>query len=144
MDEFNQNMPGERVKNVQLLSYPTYEDRNDEELLKEYEELLALRSEVLKALEEARNAKVIGSSQEALVSLPLSNELTKRYSLSDLAYIFVVSEVKLSQSDKIEVIHHPGIKCDRCWNYFDDAIDMGDETHLCPRCLEVLKKNGQI
>ena len=144
MDEFNQNMPGERVKNVQLLSYPTYEDRNDEELLKEYEELLALRSEVLKALEEARNAKVIGSSQEALVSLPLSNELIKRYSLSDLAYIFVVSEVKLSQSDKIEVIHHPGIKCDRCWNYFDDAIDMGDETHLCPRCLEVLKKNGQI
>ena len=144
MDEFNQNLPGNRAKNVQFLSYPTYEDKDDEILAKEYEKLLNLRSEVLKALEEARNNKIIGSAQEALIYLPKNNELINDYSLEELAYIFVVSEVKFTDNDKVEVIHHPGIKCDRCWNYFINAVDMQDGTHLCPRCLEVLKKNGNI
>ena len=136
MDEFNNNLPGERSANVQYLDYPKYEDRDDSDILKEYDELLAFRSEVLKALEEARNNKVIGSSQEALVLLP-SSEVSKRYSLKELAFIFVVSEVKYS--DKLEVLHHPGHKCDRCWNYSDDAELQEDGTYLCKRCKEVLK-----
>ena len=136
MDEFNNNLPGKRSKNVQLLDYPKYEDRDDLNILKEYDELLLLRSEVLKALEEARNNKIIGSSQEALVLLPES-EVAKRYSLKELAFIFVVSEVKYS--NKLEVIHHPGHKCDRCWNYSDDAELQEDGTYLCKRCGEVIK-----
>ena len=136
MDEFNRNLPGQRVENVQFLDYPKYEDRDDSDILKEYDELLSLRSEVLKALEEARNNKVIGSSQEALVLLPES-EVSKRYSLEELAFIFVVSQVK--NSNKLEVLHHPGHKCDRCWNYSDDAELQEDGTYLCKRCKEVLK-----
>ena len=137
MDELNKNLPGERKENVQLLDYPTYREENAA-LLAEYEELLNARSEVLKALENARNEKVIGSGQEALVYLPKENVLTSKYDLKELANIFVVSEVKLVDDKEIKIIHHEGHKCDRCWNYEDDAILQEDGTYLCKRCNEVI------
>ena len=138
MDEFNNNLPGERSKNVQFLDMPKYREV-DEKLLKDYEDLLTLRSEVLKALEEARNNKVIGSSQEALVKLDSNNDIAKQYDLDELANLFVVSEVKWS--DKLEVIHHPGTKCDRCWNYSDVVSTEEDGSHLCHRCVGVVHKH---
>ena len=137
MDEFNNNLPGKRSHSVQLLDYPSFKDE-DKKLLEEYDSLLALRSEVLKALEEARNNKVIGSSQEALVYINKNNELLKVYSLSELASICVVSEVKVSEDDSIRVIHHQGVKCDRCWNYSDEVSSEEDGSHLCHRCQEVV------
>ena len=137
MDEFNNNLPGKRSHSVQLLDYPSYKDE-DKKLLEEYDSLLALRSEVLKALEEARNNRVIGSSQEALVYINKNNELLKVYSLSELASICVVSEVKVSEDDSARVIHHPGVKCDRCWNYSDEVSTEEDGSHLCHRCQEVV------
>ena len=138
MDEFNNNLPGERSKNVQFLDMPKYREVDDK-LLKDYEDLLNLRSEVLKALEEARNNKVIGSSQEALVKLDSNNDIAKQYDLDELANLFVVSEVKWS--DKLEVIHHPGTKCDRCWNYSDVVSTEEDGSHLCHRCVGVVHKH---
>ena len=138
MDEFNNNLPGERSKNVQFLDMPKYREVDDK-LLKDYEDLLTLRSEVLKALEEARNNKVIGSSQEALVKLDSNNDIAKQYDLDELANLFVVSEVKWS--DKLEVIHHPGTKCDRCWNYSDVVSTEEDGSHLCHRCVGVVHKH---
>ena len=137
MDELNKNLPGERKENVQLLDYPTYREENAS-LLAEYEELLNARSEVLKSLENARNDKVIGSGQEALVYLPKDNILVNKYTLAELANIFVVSEVKLVDDKEIKIIHHPGHKCDRCWNYEDDAIEQEDGSYLCHRCNEVI------
>ena len=137
MDELNKNLPGERVENVQLLDYPTYREENLE-LLKEYDELLAVRSEVLKALENSRNEKVIGSGQEALVLLPKDHPILEKYSLKELANIFVVSEVRLSEDKEVKILHHPGHKCDRCWNYEDDAIEQEDGSFLCHRCHEVI------
>jgi hypothetical protein len=31
--------------------------------------------------------------------------------------------------------HAPGIKCQRCWTYFDD----GGDPELCPRCRAVVR-----
>ena len=137
MDELNKNLPGERKENVQLLDYPTYRAEN-KSLLEEYERLLASRSEVLKALENARNEKIIGSGQEALVYLPKDFPINNQYTLDELAKIFVVSEVKLTEEKEIKVIHHPGHKCDRCWNYEDEAISQEDDSYLCHRCQEVI------
>ena len=139
MDEFNKNLPGERKENAQLYDFPKAEEINEESLLKDYEELLNFRSEVLKVLEESRNNKVIGSSQEALVLLPKDLEILKKYSLKELAKVFVVSEVKLSEEKEIKVKHHEGHKCERCWNYEDDAILEEDGTYICHRCKEVVK-----
>ena len=146
MDELNKNLPGKRVYNAQLLSYPHPEmdKKVRESLLKDYADLLAFRGDVLKNLEEARNNQIIGSSQQALVKLPKEGKyvnLTNKHTLSSLAKCCVVSEIKLFdelKDNQIEIIHHQGKFCSRCWNYEDDAIIQEDGTYLCKRCQEVI------
>ena len=144
MDEFNRNLPGERKWNSQLLDYakPILDESERKELLPQYDSILKLRENILKKLEEARNNKVIGSSQEALVFLPEKAYLPyeKMLSLKDVATICVVSEVQLVDEDEIKVIHHPGHFCERCWNYESDAIEQEDGTYLCKRCQKVVGK----
>ena len=156
MDEFNNNLPGRREKNVQLLNYPKHRifGGKEEKLNAEYELLKNLRSDVLKTLEEARNNKVIGSSQEAIVELAIINEKEQYNALlqdideKQLAKIFVVSEVKVKEDldapvlgvAKVKVEHHKGHFCERCWNYEDDAVLQEDGTYLCKRCQEVIDK----
>ena len=152
MDEFNRFMPGKRAKNVQFLDYPVADNKDDSSLLEEYDELIALRGDVLKALEEARTLKVIGSSQEAHVYLQVKDDkvksLLEKYSLEDLAKVFVVSEVSLEDSgdlkdyevSKVSVKHHEGKFCSRCWNYSKLALIQEDGTYLCPRCQKVIHK----
>jgi isoleucyl-tRNA synthetase len=152
MDEFNKNLPGSRAKNVQYLDYPAYKEEDDSSLLEEYENMLRLRSDVLKALEEARNLKVIGSAQEAFVSIAILDnkvkEVASKFSLEELANLFVVSEVELKETNgqkeyevsKVEVKHHDGKFCSRCWNYSKLTIIQEDGTYLCPRCQKVIHK----
>ncbi len=152
MDEFNKNLPGVRVKNVQYLDYPSFKEEDDSSLLEEYENMLRLRSDVLKALEESRNLKVIGSAQEAFVSIAIKDskvkEVASKFSLEELANLFVVSEVELKETNeqkeyevsKVEVKHHEGKFCERCWNYSRLAIMQDDGTYLCPRCQKVIHK----
>ena len=144
MDEFNRNLPGKRIWNPQLLDYPKchLDAKSRATSLSLYEKILSLRENILKSLEEARNNKVIGSSQEALVSLPKDaiKDLKDALSLKDIATICVVSEVKETDDKDISVIHHPGHFCERCWNYEDDAIVQEDGTYLCKRCQKVVGK----
>ena len=150
MDEFNNNLPGERKSNPQFLDYPKKEDVN-EELLKEYDNFKLLRDDVLKALEAARNNKVIGSAQEAHVYISLIDnnsqfkELLASLDKELLAKMFVVSEVSLKDNNgeaykvlKVEVVRHSGHFCERCWNYDDNGIKQEDGTYLCPRCNKVI------
>ena len=149
MDEFNLNMPGERVSNPQYLDYPKAQEVN-ENILKEYETFKLLRDDVLKALEDARNNKIIGSAQEAYVSIKFNNDEIKSLFLSFPEKLrkqaFVVSDIKEEDNDggeyqysQIKVIHHPGHFCERCWNYESDALEQEDGSYLCHRCAEVVK-----
>ena len=156
MDEFNRNMPGERKDNVQLLDYPKRRELGEDSKLldKEYELFLQVRNDVLKALEMARTAQVIGSSQEALVELEVvdkKDEIAKLFESlgkEQLAKLFVVSEIKVLDKVegeqltllKVKVSHHQGHFCERCWNYEDDAVEQEDGTFLCKRCQEVVFK----
>ena len=149
MDEFNKNMPGERVSNAQYLDYPKAHAVN-EAILNEYETFKLLRDDVLKALEAARNEKIIGSAQEAYVSIKFNNDKVKELFNSLPVAIrkqsFVVSDIVEEDNDgevyknsQIKVIHHKGHFCERCWNYEDDAVLQEDGTYLCKRCNEVVK-----
>ena len=155
MDEFNRNLPGKRADNVQLLDYPqkVVLGPDSAKLDEEYNLFLSLRNDVLKALENARNNQIIGSSQEGYVEIELVNEKDKLTSLikeigeDQLAKLFVVSEVKILDKDdgelinlvKVKVEHHKGCFCERCWNYENNAIKQEDDTYLCKRCQEVVK-----
>jgi len=152
MDELNKNMPLNRKANVQYYDYPKVSPVN-EDLLKEYEVLKSIRSDVLKALEEARNEKIIGSAQEAFVAIKFKDgnspeaRLFKSLDTKKASALFVVSEIREVENSgkeyeisKVEVKHHTGHFCERCWNYEDDAIVQEDGTYLCKRCNEVINK----
>jgi isoleucyl-tRNA synthetase len=111
--------------------------------------LRSVRDEVLKALEEARANKLIGTGLEAQVAIAASDPLysvLQRYA-GQLRYLFIVSAVTLAQGSgngtggvHIEVKKADGAKCDRCWNY---SIHVGeDKTYptVCERCSAVLKQ----
>jgi isoleucyl-tRNA synthetase len=111
--------------------------------------LLAVREQVMKALEEERNSKHIGKSLEAQLVITAADpaySVLKRHA-DQLRYLFIVSAVTLAQGSgngtggvHVEVKKADGAKCDRCWNY---SIHVGeDKTYptICERCSAVLKE----
>jgi len=113
-----------------------------------YSEVLGVREAVTKALEEAREAKVIGKSQEAAVTIGAPSELlgilSARSKIS-LADMFIVSSVRLELEPKLNVAIDlaDGEKCPRCWN----VRELGTDTlhpDLCARCAAVIRdKQGE-
>ena len=152
MDEVNQNYPLKSKENVMYYEYPKVSHDFDENILKEYKEIKALRDEVLKALEESRTSGLIGSAQDAEIEITLLNEniknIVNKYSKEELIRLFIVSDVTIINGQNVEnkvasvkVSRHDGIKCDRCRNYYhEDEITEVEGTHLCSRCLKAIEK----
>lgn len=143
MDEIYHSYGRDHLANVQLLDYPKISDEYPSSVIKNYEIFMSLRDEVLKKLEEARSSSLIGSSQEATVSLYENNEVIKYLKMEknavELARLFVVSKVELSSNQKIVVSRANGQKCPRCWNYVDQ-LHVHEEHMVCKRCNDVLKE----
>jgi isoleucyl-tRNA synthetase len=147
-DEIWENLPGDgsRAASVHLTKLPEASDQRDEELAESWEDLFNVREEVMRALEEARVAKLIGGSLEAAVDIEASGKI---YDLleshrSDLRFVFIVSQVSLTKSDtgatNIKVQRAEGQKCDRCWNY---SIRVGESQRyptVCERCVAALEE----
>jgi isoleucyl-tRNA synthetase len=115
----------------------------------EWTSLRSVRDEVLKALEEARNNKLIGTGLEAQVAITASDpvySLLKRHA-DQLRYLFIVSQVTLRQGSgngtggvHVEVKKADGAKCDRCWNYSPHVGEDATYPTICERCSAVLKE----
>jgi len=115
----------------------------------DWNSLRSMRDEVLKALEEARNNKLIGTGLEAHVVITASDpvySLLHRYA-GQLRYLFIVSAVTLVQGSgngtgglHIEVKKAEGAKCDRCWNYSTHVGEDKTYPTVCERCSAVLKE----
>jgi len=153
-EEIWRYLPGEREQSVHLARFPRFENSLiDSELNERYRQLLAIRSDVSKALELARNDKLVGHSLDARVLLEASAgpvaDLLADYR-EELATLFIVSQAELSTNLetsqigeavtglKIRIEKAQGDKCERCWNY---SVTVGvDETHpgACQRCREAL------
>jgi isoleucyl-tRNA synthetase len=119
---------------------------------RDWNELRAVRDEVLKKLEEARNNKLIGTGLEAQVSIAAPDpmhSLLKRHE-GELRYLFIVSAVNLTEGSgngaggvHVEVRKADGQKCERCWNYSTHVGEDKDNPTVCERCSAVLKEiNG--
>jgi len=116
---------------------------------KEWASLRSVRDEVLKALEAARNEKLIGTSLEAQVRITASDpvySLLKKYE-AQLRYLFIVSQVHLAQGSgngtsgvHVEVKKADGAKCERCWNYSTHVGEDKAYPTVCERCSAVLKE----
>ena len=68
-------LPHHNLENVYLENMPVVEDLGHEELEAKWDQFMMVRDNVLKALEEARNNKVIGKSFNAKLTLYPENEV---------------------------------------------------------------------
>jgi isoleucyl-tRNA synthetase len=145
-----------RPESVHLAQFPAPADITGdtaaasglEELKSDWETLLGVRDEVLKALEEARNRKLIGGSLEAQVRVSAPEpvySLLERYR-AQLRYVFIVSQVTLAPAPsgdgasgiQVEVGKAAGQKCERCWNYSVHVGEDRDYPMVCERCSAAL------
>lgn len=131
---------------------------DNETLNSEYwAQILAIRSEVNKVLEQGRNDKVIGGSLEAAVTLYADDQIATALAKleNELRFVLLTSQASVKpldsapqqavQSDiaglKIELTKAQGDKCPRCWHY---TIDNEPTTHLCKRCEENIHGKGEV
>ena len=143
-DEAFENLPNQQVLSVHLTEFPKLAGVKDEALISNWERIFAIRDDVLKKLEESRNAKIIGSSLEAKVILTVDKE-TMMFLLpyyEDLRYIFIVSQVEVHQDEKfgVEIQKADGVKCERCWNYSVRVGEFEEFPTVCERCAEALNQ----
>ncbi|MFN8007188.1 MAG: isoleucine--tRNA ligase [Terriglobia bacterium] len=124
--------------------------------LKDWDQLIQIRGEVLKILETARKDKFIGSAQEAKVQLAAKAgalELLRKYQ-DALPGLFIVSQVEIKETlepgtyfhdageVQVLVVRAEGHKCERCWNY---ALEVGQDAKfptVCGKCSASLKEMG--
>jgi isoleucyl-tRNA synthetase len=142
MEEVWQHFNDTSEKSVHNTEFPQVENyANAEELRQKGESLLQVRDTVLKALEEARNAKLIKSSQEASISLTAPEDVRAVLNSEvgdSLSQWLIVSYADVKDGElKAEVSRAAGTKCPRCWNYSMNP----DENGLCPRCHAVMNKH---
>lgn len=89
---------------VQLAEMPVAQPfSGQEEILEEWSAFMTLRTQAQKALEEARNAKVIGKSLEAHLTIYASQEVKTLLTAlnSDIALLMIVSQLTIAdEADK--------------------------------------------
>ncbi|WP_064093778.1 isoleucine--tRNA ligase [Rossellomorea aquimaris] len=156
-DEVWSYLPGVEGDSVQLTDMPEAKDiQNADELKRKWNAFLELRDDVLKALEEARNQKMIGKSLTAKVTLFVNDE-TKSLLDSineDLKQLFIVSAIEIGgKADEapehalnvgesyIVVEKAEGETCERCWVVTTTVGEDKDHPTLCTRCASVVKES---
>jgi isoleucyl-tRNA synthetase len=156
-EEIWRHMPAvnEKEASIHLALYPAINHPwMDPALAAQWQTLLAVRSEVTRALEEARAQKQIGHPLDARVMISADDALY-RLLLSyreDLRSLFIVSQVVLLESRplspayvsqemaglSIQVSPAEGEKCERCWVYDPGVGSHPEHATLCPRCLTAI------
>jgi len=138
--------PAGREESVHLAPFPSNVERLvDQALEAEWTRLRDIRDAVNKSLEEARQAKVIGTSLAARVQLTAGGEaaaLLKRHE-ADLPMLFITSQVMLDASAaegvSVAVLRAEGEKCERCWRIVPERSSDARFAGLCLRCVEALE-----
>ena len=150
-------IPGVQEQSVQLTDMPEVKEQpNAKELLEKWSKFMDLRDDVLKALEEARNEKVIGKSLTAKVTLYVKDDTKKLLDSihENLQQLFIVSDFEIAgsyaqapeQAIKLEhaaivISKAEGETCERCWTVTPNIGEVEEHSTLCKRCAEVVKEN---
>ena len=134
---------------VHLLSFRELPQQYDNaEVTTQWQQLLSMRSQILRMLEAAKNNELFSNFREAEVVL--SSEFSALHELfPTLQELLLVSSVSCEDvqgetltgfgvTGTVVVRNLEGEKCQRCWFYYRE--DMGDDVHpqVCQRCLAVL------
>ncbi|RKJ81789.1 isoleucine--tRNA ligase [Butyricicoccus sp. 1XD8-22] len=158
-DEIWKAMPhqeGDDLRNIVLNGMPSTNAAYafDTEKQEKWTRLLVLRDEVNKALEAARNQKIIGKPLEAAVTVELNGVdctyFRENFTEEALADLCIVSEMHVSEGEgapktaenryglKVTVAHAEGKKCERCWKLVGSVGSDSRHPALCARCASVV------
>lgn len=133
-------------------NFPT----DSQEVLEQGKRFMQLRDYVLKALEEARNAKVIGKSFEAHLHLYATPEVMIFLDSIDMGLdqLFIVSQLHLEEEAdpelegkeglqfpglRVVVEHAEGETCVRCRVIRPEVGTIADAPTLCARCADIVR-----
>ena len=111
-----------------------------------------MRSEVNRALEQARREKRIGNALESQVTIGAAGDLLDRLKTqqAELLTLTMVSQLNIQpgllaglESQElpgltIAVERAPGDKCGRCWFYLTSVGEDETQPQLCSRCRQIL------
>ena len=134
-----------------LRSFPKLDDiapADNSKILADWAQILSVRNEAMKILEEARKEKRIGKALEARVKLIVPEEtasLLRAYEAA-LPEVLNVSQVEIASlpagetAVQAEVGLANGDKCDRCWRFTHDVSAYGAWPHVCARCQSALSE----
>jgi isoleucyl-tRNA synthetase len=106
----------------------------DDGLAERWKAVLALRGEVNKLLEEARQRKEVGSSSDAIATVPEA-----LLPADILREALNVSQVAVDASGGVRVAPAPGEKCQRCWLILPSVGHAKGHPDLCDRCSTVME-----
>ena len=146
-----------KPESVHMTEFPSADQFNtlDAERAKNWDRLILVREEVLKALEPLRAAKTISSALEARVTLGASGNLLEvlRKNAAFLPGLFIVSQVEVAEGKidgaspapsvdglQIKIDRALGTKCERCWNYSTHVGENADYPTVCERCVAALSE----
>jgi isoleucyl-tRNA synthetase len=127
-----------------------------DQLREQWSDFMKFRSEVQKALEEARNAKVIGKSMQASVTVYPTAQLADTLNglHANIMQLLIVSDFKLEAAGTkapaaatefadgaIVVEHAAGDVCERCRMTTTTVGDDAQFPMLCARCSAIVRAN---
>ena len=145
----------DRTESVFLNPMPVYDDALVYPAVREkWDHLFEMRDDVMKALELARNEKMVGKSLDAKITLYTSDaamlNLLSEFG-DELKTVFIVSGVEVKNeaapaaahtegTSGVGVLVSPadGCKCDRCWSFSENGLHTEDGGFLCERCRNIL------
>jgi isoleucyl-tRNA synthetase len=149
-DELWRVLPGAREPSVHMGLFPDgVEAWQDEALVSRYTTRLEMRDLVNAKLEEQRQAKVIGTSLEAAITLAATGRFAdalKGLEPDDVAAFCIVSDAAVvaaapdqpADSLVVTVSRADGEKCQRCWRYVPGIAGAAATEGLCDRCIDAL------
>jgi isoleucyl-tRNA synthetase len=127
---------------VHLLEWPEIElEWLDNGLRSEWATIRIIRNGITEAIEPLRREKIVGSSLEAVVRLPMNRLYDGQYDTLDWNEICIAGNIELlppiseAHNGPIEVTKTTHHKCGRCWRHLPEVSADGE---LCDRCEEVL------
>ncbi len=158
-EELWQSLPGERGNTVftaEWHSLPEATVSSSAFSDSDWQQVIAVKEAVNKALEAERTAGHIGSSLQAEVTLYCAADLLRLLQKlgNELRFVLLSSQANLAPLAEegaateidglrvaVSVSQHS--KCVRCWHYREDVGAHHDDPELCGRCVENVNGAGE-
>ncbi len=160
-DELWLLMPGERSEHVLLDTwYEGLQQLGETKMDRAYwDRIMAVKTGVNKALEDARKEGVIGGALEAEVTLYVNDTVRADLEMlgDELRFVLITSRADLASLDaaenaaeteveglKVGVAKSAHEKCDRCWHRREDVGADENHSDLCGRCVTNVEGDGEV